>query len=111
MGVCYCPFRRCETCEENDFNASECLRKDGMPNVGLYMSSEDLKPAHKDQVLDMISRSFAEKGDLTTLADVTYNDLMEQLEMLWSSHIDDNLTGSSCTVGFIGIVVVDLHSI
>merc|ERR1719187_529361 len=55
-------------------------------------SSEDLKPEHKDKVLDMISRSFAEKGDLTTLADVTYNDLMEQLEMLWFSLLEANLS-------------------
>ena len=55
-------------------------------------SREDLKPEHKDKVLDMISRSFAEKGDLTTLADVTYNDLMEQLEMLWFSLLEANLS-------------------
>jgi len=56
-----------------------------------YASSE-LEAAHKDIVLDMISRSFADKGDLTTIAEVTYDNLMEQLEILWESLITANLS-------------------
>ena len=33
--------------------------------------------------LDMISRSFAEKGDLTTLANVTYDAIAEQVKISW----------------------------
>ena len=33
---------------------------------------------HKEIVMDMISRSFADKGDLTTLAGVNYDGLYEQ---------------------------------
>lgn len=43
-------------------------------------SSEPMKPEHKDTVIDQISRSFAEKGDLTTLAAVTYEHLHEQVK-------------------------------
>merc|ERR1711936_533372 len=56
-----------------------------------YASSE-LEAAHKDIVLDMISRSFADKGDLTTIAEVTYDNLMEQLDILWESLITANLS-------------------
>jgi len=56
-----------------------------------YVSGE-LEGAHKDIVLDMISRSFAEKGDLTTIAEVTYDNLLEQLEILWESLITANLS-------------------
>ena len=41
--------------------------------------SEPLTVYHKDTVVDMISRSFADKGTLTTLANVTYNDIAEQV--------------------------------
>ena len=47
---------------------------------------------HKDIVVDMISRSFAEKGDLTTLAEVTYNDLFEHVTALWESLLKANLS-------------------
>ena len=56
-----------------------------------YISGE-LKPEYKDVVLDMISRSFAEKGDLTTIAEVSYDNLKEQLEILWESLIAANLS-------------------
>ena len=51
-----------------------------------------LKADHKDLVLDMVSRSFAEKGDLTTLADVTYEILMDQLVILWERLLEANLS-------------------
>jgi len=51
-----------------------------------------LEPEHKETVLDMISRSFADKGDLTTLAAVSYDNLIEQLEHLWESLLTDNLS-------------------
>merc|ERR1712106_824146 len=54
--------------------------------------SVQLEPEHKDIVLDMISRSFAEKGDLTTIAEVSYDNLKEQLEILWDSLIAANLS-------------------
>ena len=37
-----------------------------------------MKPEHEKVVIDMISRSFADKGDLTTLAGVNYDNLYEQ---------------------------------
>jgi len=55
-------------------------------------ASGELKEEHKDIVLDMISRSFANKGDLTTLADVTYDNLKEQLVILWASLLESNLS-------------------
>ena len=55
-------------------------------------TSGDLKDEHRDLVLNMMSRSFAEKGDLTTLADVTYEVLMDQLEILWESVLKANLS-------------------
>ena len=36
----------------------------------------------KDTVVDMISRSFADKGDLTTLANVKYEDIAEQASQM-----------------------------
>ena len=42
-------------------------------------SSETLKLEHQSVVVDMISRSFADKGDLTTLAHVTYENIAEQV--------------------------------
>ncbi len=44
-----------------------------------YMS-ESLRPEHKSVVVDMVARSFADKGDLTTLANVTYENLVEQVK-------------------------------
>ena len=41
--------------------------------------SEPLTFQHKETVVDMISRSFADKGDLTTLANVKYEDIAEQV--------------------------------
>ena len=51
-----------------------------------------MTPTHKDVVVDMISRSFADKGDLTTLANVTYDDLFEQVTILWESLLEANLS-------------------
>ena len=45
----------------------------------VYLYSEPLLLEHKEVVVDMISRSFAEKGDLTTLANVTYDNIAEQV--------------------------------
>jgi len=47
--------------------------------------SVPLELEHKEVVIDMISRSFAEKGDLTTLANVTYDVIAEQVQVLWAS--------------------------
>ena len=43
--------------------------------------SQPLLLEHKEVVVDMISRSFAEKGDLTTLANVTYDNIAEQVNL------------------------------
>ena len=43
------------------------------------MHSEPLQLEHREIVVDMISRSFADKGDLTTLANVTYDNISEQV--------------------------------
>ena len=51
-----------------------------------------MNSSHKDVVVDMISRSFAEKGDLTTLANVTYDDLYEQVTILWESLLEAHLS-------------------
>ena len=52
-------------------------------------ASEPLSIQHKDTVVDMISRSFADKGDLTTLANVKYEDIAEQVSifLLYSSEL------------------------
>lgn len=42
-------------------------------------TSEAMTAEHKDVVIDQISRSFAEKGDLTTLAEVSYEHLYNQV--------------------------------
>ena len=55
-------------------------------------TSADLEPEHKKVVLDMISRSFAEKGDLTTLAAVSYDVLQEQLDILWPALLEAELS-------------------
>lgn len=55
-------------------------------------SCGELKEEHKSTVLDMVSRSFAEKGDLTTLAEVTYDVLMDQLNILWTALLEANLS-------------------
>ena len=46
--------------------------------AGCDFACESMKPEHEKVVIDMISRSFAEKGDLTTLAGVDYNILHDQ---------------------------------
>ena len=61
-------------------------------SCGFGYTSEDMNSMHKDVVVDMISRSFAEKGDLTTLAQMTYNDLFEQVTILWESLLKANLS-------------------
>ena len=45
---------------------------------GCDFVSESMRPEHEKVVIDMISRSFADKGDLTTLAGVNYDNLYEQ---------------------------------
>ena len=54
--------------------------------------SMEMNSSHEVVVIDMISRSFAEKGDLTTLAQVTYDDLVEQVEVLWEKLLEANLS-------------------
>ena len=51
-----------------------------------------MNKTHAETVIDMISRSFADKGDLTTLAQVTYNDLVEQISILWESLLKAGLS-------------------
>ena len=51
-----------------------------------------MNEAHEEVVVDMISRSFADKGDLTTLAEVSYDDLFEQVTELWESLLSANLS-------------------
>ena len=51
-----------------------------------------MNEAHEEVVVDMISRSFADKGDLTTLAEVTYDDLFEQVTALWEILLKQNLS-------------------
>ena len=46
------------------------------------LHSEPLQLEHREIVVDMISRSFADKGDLTTLANVTYDNISEQVSLL-----------------------------
>ena len=67
----------------NDLTLSPC--------GGKYTSGE-LQEQHKEVVIDMISRSFSDKGDLTTLADVTYDVMKNQLESLWLSLLTENLS-------------------
>ena len=55
-------------------------------------SSEVLAEDHKEIVMDMISRSFADKGDLTTLANVNYDHIKDQMEVLWHSILAANLS-------------------
>lgn len=54
-------------------NLKELMKQD------FGFSSEPLKVEHKEIVVDMISRSFANKGDLTTLANVSYESIAEQV--------------------------------
>ena len=54
--------------------------------------SEVLSEDHKDVVMDMISRSFADKGDLTTLANVEYDHIKSQMEALWTATLAANLS-------------------
>ena len=48
-------------------------------------TSRELGEEDKEVVLDMISRSFADKGDLTTIASVSYDNIREQMVILWQS--------------------------
>ena len=61
-------------------------------DVGDYYS-EPLTWENKLVVVDMISRSFAEKGDLTTLANVTYDNIAQQVNKYL--HIDPFINGLS----------------
>ena len=54
--------------------------------------SVSLDECHKKVVLEMIARSFASKGDLTTLASVGYNTLLDQLDGLWEALLKANLS-------------------
>jgi non-ribosomal peptide synthetase component F len=59
-------------------------------------TSRTLIEEDKEVVIDMISRSFSEKGDLTTLADVTYDVITDQLEALWKSLLSEKLSIVLC---------------
>ena len=60
-------------------------------DLGDYYS-EPLLLEHKLVVVDMISRSFAEKGDLTTLANVTYDNIAQQVHTHWERIFSAKLT-------------------
>ena len=55
-------------------------------------SSRVLEEEDKELVMDMISRSFADKGDLTTLASVSYDNIKDQMAILWQSILEANLS-------------------
>ena len=61
-------------------------------NLEIRYTTKDMSEAHEEVVVDMISRSFADKGDLTTLAQVTYDDLFEQVTALWEILLSANLS-------------------
>ena len=65
------------------------MQSDGLGND--EYTSEVLREDHKEVVMDMISRSFADKGDLTTLAQVNYDHIKDQMEALWTSMLAANL--------------------
>ena len=75
--------------QQEDDDLSAVIEK--MKQNNEYTSAE-LEPEHKKVVLDMISRSFAEKGDLTTLAAVSYDVLQEQLDILWPALLEAKLS-------------------
>ena len=70
---------------------SGCIVQSCDLNCSEY-TSEVLTEEHKDVVMDMISRSFADKGDLTTLANVNYDHIKDQMETLWTSILNANLS-------------------
>jgi hypothetical protein len=75
--------------QQEDDDLSAVIER--MKQTSKYTSA-DLEPEHKKVVLDMISRSFAEKGDLTTLAAVSYEVLQEQLDILWPALLEAKLS-------------------
>ena len=75
--------------QQEDDDISAVIEK--MKKSSEYTSA-DLEGDHKKVVLDMISRSFAEKGDLTTLAAVSYDVLQDQLEILWPALLEAKLS-------------------
>ena len=67
-------------------NLKELMKQD------FGFSSEPLKVEHKEIVVDMISRSFANKGDLTTLANGSYESIAEQVSPPQCEHSKDLLS-------------------
>ena len=63
--------------------ALEC----GLVEGGTEYSTGPLEPPHREQVLEMVSRSFADKGDLTTLASVSFDNIRDQLDTLWTRFV------------------------
>jgi len=76
------------TKETPDFNNLQALMNQ---DVGDYYS-EPLQLEHREIVVDMISRSFADKGDLTTLANVTYDNISEQVDVLFEALLSAGLS-------------------
>merc|ERR1719225_720526 len=70
----------------------EMFESDGAALGQDEYTSEVLSEDHKAVVMDMISRSFADKGDLTTLANVNYDHIKDQMEVLWHSILAANLS-------------------
>ena len=58
---------------------SDFMDLNELVNQDFGYTSEPLLVEHKEVVVNMISRSFANKGDLTTLANVTYDNIAEQV--------------------------------
>ena len=77
------------TTEEIEDNLDHEMEKMKAEN---NFTSSPLQEDHKEVVLDMVSRSFAIKGDLTTLSDVKYEDIKLQLEILWDKLLEANLS-------------------
>ena len=76
-------------CMDVSSEATEFSNLKDMAAQDFGFASETLSIQHKDTVVDMISRSFADKGDLTTLANVKYEDIAEQVSifLLYSSEL------------------------
>ena len=61
-------------------------------NLWFGYTTQNMNEAHEEVVaVLLISRTFADKGGLTTLAQVTYNDLFEQGIALWDIFLCANL--------------------
>ena len=77
--------------------SSQPIYEEDLNNMMSCLDSEDytsreLQEEDKDLVMDMISRSFADKGDLTTLASVSYDNIRDQMAILWQHILEAGLS-------------------